>query len=251
MDIYNHNKILRLLKKPKEIENISEWLNQKDFFDFLQDEVNDEYIILYASLPRLFMHSVFIPKTEINEEKIEDLLGWSFNPYNQWSYLASKEDVWIEGPLYGCGSKLISRGEQIIFARSFEGVPTRRQYYELNQKISQLLELHYMQERNAWCKLDNSGDIWDAIKIIKLDILPGYFSNNVIYANQQLLGEYAAVNDYLLLRMFDFTRVSKDFLSWSGDRNRVEISNVNNVYGNITIVSNVGSTSRGVQVFLH
>jgi len=106
-----------------------------------------------------------------------------------------------------------------------------------------------MQERNAWCKLDNSGDIWDAIKIIKLDILPGYFSNNVIYANQQLLGEYAAVNDYLLLRMFDFTRVSKDFLSWSGDRNRVEISNVNNVYGNITIVSNVGSTSRGVQVF--
>lgn len=248
MNIYDPKSIKDLFNRPVEKGEIEEWLSQDDALDFIENEIYDDYIIIYASLTTLFLHNIFIPQVDLIQQASNDLLNWSLNPYDQWGYVVSEENVWIEGPLSHAGSKLISKGEQIIFARSFEGVSSRKLYFELNQKLSQVLGLHYMPELNSWCRLDASGDVWEVIKVLELDDLNGPFSNSIIYGNRELLGEYATVNNYFLLRMFDITRTADGFFGWQGEKASFDLSENSNLFGKLTIVDGDGSYSRGIQV---
>ena len=88
----------------------------------MEQEINDENIIIYAALPFEFIHAVLIPNVRLTSSTTDDLQLWNNNPYNTWSLVVSAKDAWIEAPLESSGSKTLSKGEQIIFARSFEEV---------------------------------------------------------------------------------------------------------------------------------
>lgn len=133
MDLYNPKEILPLSIEPDEKEIFDVWIQQEDVIPFLEKEIEDENIIVYASFTHIFIHTVLIPNIELNSSTIQDLLGWSHNPFSSWGIACSQDDAWIEGPLYSPGSKILSKGEQIIFGRSFEGVESKKRYFELEQ----------------------------------------------------------------------------------------------------------------------
>jgi hypothetical protein len=159
MDLYNLDGVYSLALEPKDKIAFDHWATQTGLEDYLENEAKEDYVIIYASLPHTFIHSVFIPQQAPDEEIIKDLRKWNHNPYSSWSQVCTSDDVWIEPPLSSSGSETLKTGEQIIFGRYFEGINSNKNYYELNQKLAHILGVHFISERNAWCKLDDHGDI--------------------------------------------------------------------------------------------
>ena len=179
----------------------------------------------------------------------ENGIKWGHNPYSTWGLTISSDDAWIEGPLAGSGSKTLSEGEQIVFGRSFEGDKTTKLYYELEQKISHVLDIHYISDRNAWCRLNQFGDIEEVAKITELKDLPNNESGIIITIKRDILGEYTSVSEFSLCRMFDFMRYkTSNFSGWGHGNEPVGFGNENDIFGKLVVVNGYGSYSRGIQV---
>ena len=58
MDLYNLEKIFSLSKEPVQKERFNKWVQQEDVVPFLEEEIDDENIIIYASLPNVFIGSI-------------------------------------------------------------------------------------------------------------------------------------------------------------------------------------------------
>lgn len=109
--------------------------------------------------------------------------------------------------------------------------------------------MHYVSERNAWCRLDRFGDIAELVKIIELQDLPNNASGTIISMNKEILGEYTSVSCLSLCRMFDFTRYKTgSFSGWGKQNKPIKFSNENNIFGRLVVYQGYGSYSRGFQV---
>lgn len=249
MDLYNTDSVLSLANEPENVNDFNAWIEQKDVIPFLNNEIEDENIIIYASLPHVFIHAVLIPDFELTDSKVQDLLRWSHNPYTAWGISCSKDDAWIEGPLANAGSKELRVGEQIIFARSFEGDKSREKYYELEQRISHVLGLHFISERNAWCRLDKSGDLENAIKIFEIKDLPNNETGIIITIKKDIFSEYTSISKQSFFRMFDFARYKTgNFIGWNNRNDPIEFDGEVDIFGSLVISYGYGSYSRGFQV---
>ena len=181
------------------------------FIRFLNDNVSNEYIVLYASVQHLFVHGVMVPAAVATDRDIDDLLNWNGNPSDSWSISAANR---IMPPLSTFGSRGIADGEQIVFLRSFSGLSNDQHYLEIWQKLLHALGLHHMRERKAWCRLDRHGDIEEVIKVLEKPAVrtePGEFA---VIVKRECLAEYAQMTDSFLLFMFDFiptTALATDF----------------------------------------
>lgn len=247
MNIYDLSGLKLLFDEPSSDDDLYLWYQQIDVCDFLSSDESDEYVLLYASLPHVFLHAILLPEAYAQKENFENLMRWSGNPFSSWGVSCSSKDVTIENPLSSFGDKSLTYGEQIIFARSFEGINGGETYYEINQKIAHSLELHYVAERKSWCKLDSHGEIDEVIKIVKID-KDKKEVGTVICVKKNVLGEYAGIEGHKLFRMFDFTRYKTgDFNGWGSERNPIEI-NSNNIFGSLNVVKGIGSYSRGFQI---
>jgi len=247
MNIYDLSSLKLLSDEPDSDDDLHLWYQQIEVCDFLSSDESDEYVLLYASLPHVFIHAILLPDANAQKDNFENLIRWSGNPFSSWGVSCSSDDVTIENPLSSFGDKSLTYGEQIIFARSFEGVNGSETYYEINQKIAHSLDLHYAAERKSWCKLDSHGEIDEVIKVINIDEKKKEIGT-VICAKKNVLGEYAGIESHKLFRMFDFTRYKTgEFNGWGSERNPIEI-NSNNIFGSLNIVKGVGSYSRGFQL---
>ncbi|MGU9951192.1 MAG: hypothetical protein ACNYPH_02565 [Gammaproteobacteria bacterium WSBS_2016_MAG_OTU1] len=247
MDLYTTDKIYSFGLEPENEIDFEHWTSQKGVVDYLEHEAKDEYIIIYASLPHTFIYSVFIPNVEINEKAIEDLKEWDCDPYSLWGVGDSSR---IEHSLSGSRSEILNAGEQIVFGRSFKVINNDKSYYELNQKLVHALGIHYVEENDAWCKLDKHGDVVDVFKVLKInDRYPGNQTRIIIYAKREELSKYVNIEDLTLIRMFDFTRYKSDeFVSWDNNCESKEFGNSTSVYGSLSITPGIGSYSRGFQL---
>ncbi len=249
MNLYDLKEILSIDSEPLLEDAFNSWVRQEDVLPFLEKEIEDETIIIYASLRHIFIHAVLIPEVEIDDSTVDDLQGWNHNPFSTWGITCSSDDAWIEGPLAHAGSKTLIKGEQILFGRSFEGVESKKLYFEVEQKISHVLGIHFMSERSAWCRLDKFGDIEDVVKIIEISGLPNNETGTIITVKKTILGEYTSVSKMLLVRMFDFTRYKSGNFSGWGDRNTpIQFEGKHNIFGSLVISESYGSYSRGFQV---
>jgi hypothetical protein len=152
---------------PREGGAFDSWLEQKDVFAFLKDNLSDQELILYASLPFTFIYSIAVPEGSLEPLDINDLMGWGANPWSSWSIsisLGEPAEIEIIPPLENVSSKVLAGGEQLIFARRFDGKQEQKNYYEVLQKLTHLLDLHYVPERRAYCRFDKRGDVEDVIR---------------------------------------------------------------------------------------
>jgi len=248
MNIYDLKNFRLLSDEPSSEGEFYSWCQQSDVAEFLTSDIDDEYVVLYASMPHVFIHAIFLPERHVNKDNFNSLLDWSGNPFSSWGVSCSSEDICIESPMSNLGCKDLISGEQIVFARSFQAIDRDETYYELNQKISHSLDLHYVPEKKSWCKLDSHGEINEVIKVIKIPEIRKNDGGTIICAKKSILGEYAGIEDLKLFRMFDFTRYKTgDFNGWGSSREHVNF-NTTDIFGRINIVNGVGSYSKGFQL---
>lgn len=167
--------LIQMATKPdRQSQEYGAWIEQEDFLAFLRDERQRNEVVLYAGLKHCFLYGIAVPSSAVSPIDVDDLLGWSCNPFSSWGLRhgyregASERQMSIEPPLSSCGSKTLKHGEQLLFIREFDGHRDDRTYVELSQKVAHLLGLHLVPERSAYCRLDENGDFEEVVRIHKL-----------------------------------------------------------------------------------
>lgn len=235
--------------EPSDDTQYARWISQEDVLPFLQLDLGGSHIVLYASLPHVYLHAILVPEFQPTDDLIGEMLDWNFNACDAWSLTISSDDVSIRKPLGDVRSALVRCGEKILFIRSSDVCAGGKPYVEMSQKLTHVLDLHHVPERRGWCKLDDAGDITDIVKVFPLSGLQGNESGTVVLMERNAIEEYMAVAGFCLLRTFDFTRYrATDFWGWQDADNRSALGDGKSIFGTLTKSGNQASYSRGIQI---
>jgi hypothetical protein len=221
-------RLRQLAKVPEDDEAFNAWLKSQDALEFLRANAKDDDFVLYATPQFTFVHAILVPASRIEPPDVEDLLSWSFNGYTSWGvdYDSSDPPVFsLSEPLHGTRGKTFRGAQQLVFLRSFEGLIGDKSYWEVLQPFVHVFGLHFLQERQAWCRLDKRGDIEDVIRIIRFPAKGNDFGGAAIVCNRAILDEWMLLNDLVMIRTFDFTRYRpSSFGGWSDAVNRPQVT---------------------------
>lgn len=219
MDIFIEQ-LTHLSHKPEYgSEEYKNWVGQDDFVHFLQAIPSAADIILYASVPYFtFIYGVLVPERSVTPPDIDDLDNWNCNPFSSWGIAISygeQKKVSLSPPLDHTGSKTIHRGEQIVFARQFDGRQEQRSYIEVSQKLTHAFGLHWVPEREAYCRFDNRGDVEEVVRVVNFVGQSAYEQGRVVTMLRSTLDEYLVITNQALLLLYDSTRFEpKSFGGW-------------------------------------
>jgi hypothetical protein len=237
--------------EPADKGRFAEWIELADVVPVLQANAESEEFIVYASMLHCYVHAVVVPRAAVLDElDVEDLLRWSFGPDSSWgiSHSWNPRQVEICPPLDHTGSRTLSKGEQLVFRRDFEGRLGSPTYVEVLQKFAHVFDLHYLPEREAYCRLDDHGEIEDCIRIVRLKDGKGGPGGMVVTFLRELLDRYLALTDSVVVRTFDFTRLrSGSFGGWPIDVDRRRVVG-EDIYYEYLVVPQYASFMRGVQI---
>lgn len=211
MSLFKLDEIHLLSKIPA--ENSAKWLcDAKGAINFLRKNAENEEIVIYASTSSVFIHGVLALKQKITPAVVSELQHRDIPmPDDSWRI----QQVWggskgrrmyLEAPLTFIHKALVG-GEKLIFRRRFEGVIHGPTPIELSQKLVHCLDLYFVPERRAYCRLDSRGDIEDVIKVIHRDKENACESIDVVTILRKDLDKFMALSKTCLVLGFDFTRV--------------------------------------------
>lgn len=213
-----------LTELPK--EGATTWLaGAEDSVNYLKANAGNDEIVIYANAKCVLIHGVLALRSKITPADGGDLQNHNM-PMLDDSWAIQK--VWSEreghrmylGLPLSSGSKAFEGGEKLIFRRSFTGVTEGPSPIELSQKLVHSLDLHFVQERNAYCRLDSKGDIEDVIKVIQLNKGSTWDYLDVVTILRKDLDTFMALSETCLVLRFDFTRVRWGSFGGWGDINR-------------------------------
>jgi hypothetical protein len=177
----------------------------------LLTEQESDLVILYASFRHLWIISLFAPTSNLQHPNKDDLYNARIQPDDTWCIQrvwggGQGHTIYLEPPVeFGKGHPL-NNSEPIVFRRSFDGMANYFSPIEISQKLVHSLNLHFMPERNAFCRLDSEGDIYEVIYIFQDKGTDNFDSRALVLIDQKVLAEYMAVGDFALFRKFDVTR---------------------------------------------
>lgn len=202
-------------------ENRGTWLaSAEQSVEFLKRSTSGDRTIVYASGPCGLVHTVLAPLSELNPPDQEDLShnfpqlsdGWIMQ---HASGGGEPDRVYLEPPLAGVARSL-KQGQQLIFQRSFAG-RKEESPLELDQKLVHSLNLHLVEERSAFCRLDDSGDIEEVIKIHRVPSDEFMQSITFVSILTKEFMEYMRLAEMGAVTFFDFTRFDPNaFNGWQG-----------------------------------
>lgn len=202
------------------------WLvSAEGSLDYLRVNSHDDEIVIYASASGVLIHGVLAIRSKVTPADGADL---------QDSDIPMSDDCWCIQRVWGGGkghrmylqpplsfsSKSFQGGEKLIFRRHFTGVEVGPSSIELSQKFVHSLDLHYVPERSAYCRLDARGDIEDVIKVIQLNKGSTRDYLDVVTVLRKDLDTFMALSDTCLVLRFDFTRVRWGSFNGWGEINR-------------------------------
>lgn len=202
-------------------KNSAPWLVcAEDGIAFLKDHIQGDTLVLYASLYAVFIHGVLVPEAALTCVDREQLSRDFVSPGDSWviqhvSGGGKPERMYLGSPLQNMGPEF-QEGEKLVFLRSFAGDP-KPTPVEISQKLVHALDLHFVPERNAWCRLDENGDIADVIKIVREQCDDWVKNVTLVTISANDFNKYMRLSNMALLYHFDFTRTRpKTFLGWNG-----------------------------------
>lgn len=197
------------------------WLaSAEDGVRFLKEHLRGDKTILYASLNAVMIHGVLVPEKGLAAIDHDELSREFVAPDASWiiehaSGGGQPDRVYLAPPLRHLGAS-IEDGEKLVFKRSFAGREGETPV-EISQKLVHALDLHFMEERNAWCRLDDDGDIIEVIKVIRESFVDWTQNVTVVTVITKEFAEYMRLAEMALLYFFDFTRTQpRSFNGWSG-----------------------------------
>jgi len=198
------------------------WLScAEKSIEFLKQTVQSDRQILFASGACALIHGVLAPLGNLNPPNQEELsrdfvsldAAWAIDHVSG----GGKPDrVYLSPPL-GRQGKSLEDGEKLYFRRFFAG--SKRRPIEISQKLVHALDLHFIEERNAYCRLNEDGDLEDVICIT--EDREGSWTEHVTLVTilTKEFSEYMRLSGMGMVIFFDFTRVDhRSFNGWSGQQ---------------------------------
>lgn len=219
MRLFKTAELLAISKLPE--SNGYDWfVGAEDSLSFLrQNALNDE-IVIYASTKGVLIHGVLGLARKLTQESIAELHHRNIPaPDDSWSIQrvwggGKGHRMYLEPPLASV-SDALDGGEKLIFRRNFSGVSKGPTPIELSQKLIHSLDLYFVPERNAYCRLDDRGDIEDVIRVIRQNGESEWDLLNVVAIKRADLDKFMALSKQCLVLRFDFTRVRwGNFSGW-------------------------------------
>jgi len=209
-------KQLAQLSIPPEIETASneQWIQQKNFFQFLFDTRNGE-IPLYVSHFHTYIYSLFLPINVLKSNYIDDLMKWDAGPNSSWGYgysfgkIGRPKKVCVYPPFDSAGTHLLKNATPITFWRYFEGRKGRQGYVEINQFLTHLHGLHWEEILNAFCRLDEDGNIDQVLKIHQAE------ESILVTLKSDIVDFHQFLTKTVLVRLFD-RMVCQDWKKFGG-----------------------------------
>lgn len=201
--------------------NQGEWLSSAESaVDFLKENAQSDRIVLFASLSCTLIHGVLAPLANLESPDQAELSRDFIQLDNSWmiehvSGGGEPDRVYLANPMDRQGVTL-KGGEKLIFMRSAAWSDTSK--IELSQKLVHALDLHFVPERSAYCRLDENGDLLDVITVFEKSSEKWTESIKVVTIRAQEFTEYMRLADMGLVFFFDFTRVGHGFHGWIGER---------------------------------
>jgi len=203
----------------------AEWLlRAEDSIAFLKGNAQRDEIVVYAIADAVLIHGVLARTKQVTPADQTDLLNAYIMPDDSWCIQRAwgggqEHRIYLEPPLSHPGCKALDGGEKLVFRRSFTGVTEGPAPVELSQKLVHSLDLYWVEERSAYCRLDKRGDIEDVIRVIWLNSPEMKERDVVVTILIKDLATYMAVAGMSLVLKFDFTRFEpKAFGGWDQDR---------------------------------
>lgn len=207
---YAHRKIgeeiLDIDAIPANDADFAEWTLAGRHLDLLIRNGSSEELIIYASGPYTFVHSLVVPNEALSPLNKGDLLAWSCNPDTSiasYCYGGGRDGMWIERGDKLRGAKALNDATDLLFVRTFEGWKGEgARYVELNAEYTHLNGIHWRPEYSAYCKYDANGDLDEDVSVT----MRGDASQlSLVTFGRKHLMEYLAIAGCSLVRMFDFT----------------------------------------------
>jgi hypothetical protein len=234
-------------------EDYSKSLEQNDFLQFLLDTRTGN-VLLYCSFKHSFIYSVLIPSRSLKSSYVEDLMEWQSSPGDSWGYgygFSKRGGLkhFISKPFDSNSSKILARGQPLTFLRYFEGKGDRKGYIEVSQFLTHLHDLHFMDERGAYCRINKDGDIEEVVKTL-YPPEGGYITT----IKQDVLDFHLFLNKSVLVRFFDRVVYDKEWGLDQKEQQRADFSDEKNeIYARRGILINqkgqaISSWIRGFQV---
>lgn len=229
--------------------NYQEWIKQNDVYSFLKKTQTDDYIpvFLIDHEAEFVSYSYFLPLSKFKsaDDVYTNINNGNLNPYNSyWGWGSS-------GSKYKIFEDDYKNLEPLSFIRSFDARHTDvgKKYYELSQKLTQILGIHYVPHKHAYCTYDpeKSGDIIEVIKIEPSYKSENWNKKNILLFKKDFLDFYLWITKSVLIRWWDCTRVLHE--GFGGWNNSIELKEENevNFYSKIHIEKE-SSYSQGIQV---
>lgn len=226
---------LLVISNPTAIDSASWFVGAENSIEFLHQNTLSDEIVIYASTRSVLIHGVLALKRKLTQENISELQNHKIPMLDDcWSIQrvwggGKGHRMYLEAPLDSV-SCILAGGEKLIFQRSFTGVSRGPTPIELSQKLIHSLELYFVPERNAYCRLDSRGDIEDVVRVIHQDGESGEDSVDVVVIQRSELDKFMALSKQCLVICFDFTRLCWDSFAGWGELNRYCKDNIDAYY---------------------
>lgn len=189
-----------------------EWCKFDDALDFLEESLHGSipvYLSLHSPQTGVFLAAVFIPASELTPKARDSLMEWNTSIVDQrWGYGGGfhedgSPDYSLIPPFAWERPEVLQKAVPIFWRRENPLEKERPTYYEVNPEITHVHDLHWVEERSAYCTLDEIGEIREVIRIKRN---PEEDRVEEITVEEDVLAKHMALGGYTLVRFFDIDR---------------------------------------------
>jgi len=188
--------------------------------EYLAKNARSGEIILYTNVGQFCVHGILAPLANVTPPDGNALQYALLNAFNHWrlehvSGGGEPDRMYLASPIDTFGCKGLEGGQQLVFRRSFTDVDKGPPRTELSQPLVQALDLFWLDEQGAYCRLNEDGDVEPIIQVRDLSTQTGEVGAVLVTIEAEQLHRYMAVTETALVMKFDFTRyVSGSFAGW-------------------------------------
>lgn len=204
------------------------WHRYEDILSFLRNTTDEDVPVYISTSIDLYLYALIVPLDKLQDNYVDDILKWNFPVSGGYGYGYSIEHgnevkpYWNE-PIQSTGSKILDGTHPVFYCRCFSGY-TQPCYAEIDQRVAHTLDIHWVESKRAWCKLNEVGEIVPVAHYIHEGKLL------CCTLRSEELDSYLFLTNSCLVRLFEISRTNdwsdiqekrRESFSWNDEDNEI------------------------------